>query len=1340
MKKLLLLGALLCTACLAAQARNRYFTHLTLDDGLSHNHIKAIVQDSYGFIWIGTKNGLNRYDGSSIRIFQCFDPATGHGDSNISSLYEDTERRLWCGTDRGIYIYTPLTERFEEFTHTTEEGTAITNWVAAIESDPSGAVWAVVPNQGLFCWRNGQLRTYPVPGPQCLCIRRNGQVWVGTYADGLYRYNAAEDRFDGFHTDRDGRTLRGEYVFALCEHGSSLAIAVHDGQLTRLDLKTMTLSVIDAPEVHGTMLRDVESYDDELWVTTHEGVFVIDDRTGRTTHFREEMLNPYSLSDKSCSVLCRDREGGIWVGTLLGGVNYCANLNFVFDKYIPYDREHAVLCKKIRSLTEGPDGRIWIGTEDEGVCVFDPATGEFRTVDYTFTRRQRLLNTLGTMADGDQLWIGFFKHGIGRLDMRTGKLTHYDAASLGIGESSIYSFCKDSQGNLWIGSGQGVYVRRFGKARFEQIDFLSTFWAFDITEDSRGNLWFASLGGGLCRYEPASGERRFFAHEEGNPASLSSNAVSNVCEDRHGTLWFSTDRGGLCRYDYDTDAFRSYSLGEGMPDNVTYRVLEDSEGMLWLGTNYGLVRFNPETEKIRTYTRHNGLLGNQFNYHAALRGRDGKFWFGGFDGIVGFDPAQHHFSPKPEPALYITGLSINNEEQSVGGEGSPLDRSPLFTDRITLAHNQSNISLRFAGTSFSQTGSIDYYYALEPVDTEWIAADRSRPISFAQLQPGNYTFRIRAVNRNGGWQSAERSLKIVIRPPWWGTGLAKIAYLLIVAGGAAAGFRYYLRRKRKQILEQQRLFEAEKEKELYGAKIDFFTEIAHEVRTPLTLIKGPLEDIMEMNADPKLEKNLHVIHKNTQRLLELIRQLLDFRNVDSNKMRLDFVRFDIPMQLQCIVERFEPTIEKRGLHLTLRPGEGSFQAAADREALTKIVSNLLNNALKYAEHEIEVALEHNSETFSVRVTSDGEKIPIHLSEKIFEPFFRIDRTGQAPGAGIGLPMARSLAQLHKGHLFLDTAAPGNSFVLTLPLVQEQYINLQEQAETLAELPGEETEMLLADPQEPTETASSEQDYSVLLVEDNAAIQQYLAGRLRRECVVLTASNGAEALEILHNQAVDLVVSDIMMPGMDGMELCRTMKREENLHSIPLVFLTAKNDMTAKIEGLHIGAEAFIEKPFSFSYLRALIFSIMDNRRKEREAFIKRPFVPVHNIRMSKADEEFINRIIALIEEHMTNEQLNVEWLSEALHINRSSLLRKVKNITNLSVVDFIRLIRLKKAARMLQDGKHKINEVCYAVGITSPSYFSRLFYKQFGMRPRDFEKMHKPEEPQTDGGDAPKHA
>lgn len=1326
MKKVLILFLLIPTIC-SAGMRNRYFTHLTLDEGLSHNHIKAIVQDSYGFIWIGTKNGLNRYDGSSIRTFECYDPATGHGDSNISSLYEDSERRLWCGTDRGIYLYTPLTERFEEFTPATDEGTAITNWVAAIGSDPSGAIWIVVPNQGLFCWRDGRLRSYPVPDPQCLCIRRNGQVWVGTYADGLYRYNPEEDRFDHFLADRSGNTLRGEYIFALAEHNQSLAIAVHDGQLKRLDLKTMSLEVVNAPSVHGTMLRDVKSFDGELWVTTHEGVFVIDDRTGTTTHFCEEPFNPYGLSDKSCSVLCRDREGGIWIGTLLGGVNYCANLTFVFDKHIPYDREHAVLSKKISSLTEGPDGRIWIGTEDEGICLFDPRTGRVRTVEYDLTRRLRLLNTLGTMVDGDHLWIGFFKHGIGRLDMRTGRLTHYDAASLGIGESSIYSFCKDSRGDFWIGSAQGVYVRRFGRSKFEKIDFLSTFWAFDIAEDSRGNLWFASLGGGLCRYDPVGDVRRFYAHETGNPASLSSNSVSSIHEDRRGVLWFSTDRGGLCRYDYATDRFRSYSLAEGMPDNVTYRVVEDGAGMLWLGTNYGLVRFDPATGHIRTYTRRDGLLGNQFNYHAALAARDGRLWFGGFDGIVSFDPAQHDLSPRPRPELYITAMSINNVEQSVRGAGSPLEQSPLFTDRIDLKYDQSNIGIRFAGTSFSQIGAIDYYYALDPVDAEWMATDRARPISFAQLQPGGYTFRIRAVDRNGGWPDVERSLRIVIRPPWWGSGVAKAGYLLLILGAGFAAVRYYTRRKRRQILEQQRLFEAEKEKELYGAKIDFFTEIAHEVRTPLTLIKGPLEDIMERNADPRLDKDLRVIHKNTQRLLELIRQLLDFRNVDSNKMRLDFRRFDVPMQLQCVIERFEPTIGKRGLHLMFDPGEGPFPATADREALTKIVSNLLNNALKYAEREIAVALTHNDETFTIRVTSDGEKIPIHLSERIFEPFFRIDRSGQTPGAGIGLPMARSLAQLHKGHLFLDTASGNNSFVLTLPLVQERFLDLEEQADTLCELTVDQNDPE-TDPRQTEQDGPlpSRQDYSVLLVEDNAAVRHYLADRLRRECVVLTASNGLEAIETLRSQAVDLVVTDIMMPGMDGMELCRTMKREESLHSIPLVFLTARNDMAAKIEGLRIGAEAFIEKPFSLGYLRALIFSIMDNRRKEREAFIKRPFVPVHNIRMSKADEEFINRVIALIEEQMTNEQLNVEWLSDALCMNRSSLLRKVKSITNLPVVDFIRLIRLKKAARLLQDGRHKINEVCYAVGITSPSYFSRLFYKQFGMRPRDFEKMHQP--------------
>ncbi len=489
--------------------------------------------------------------------------------------------------------------------------------------------------------------------------------------------------------------------------------------------------------------------------------------------------------------------------------------------------------------------------------------------------------------------------------------------------------------------------------------------------------------------------------------------MSNVCEDRHGTLWFSTDRGGLCRYDYDTDAFRSYSLGEGMPDNVTYRVLEDSEGMLWLGTNYGLVRFNPETEKnphLHTPQRpawqpvqlprrparpRREILVRRIRRHRRFRSRTTPFLAQARTGPLhhgtehqqrGAERRGEGSPPRPESALH----------RPHHPRTQPIEHQSPFCRHQFLANRLDRLLL------CTRTGRHG-----------WIAADRSRPISFAQLQPGNYTFRIRAVNRNGGWQSAERSLKIVIRPPWWGTGLAKIAYLLIVAGGAAAGFRYYLRRKRKQILEQQRLFEAEKEKELYGAKIDFFTEIAHEVRTPLTLIKGPLEDIMEMNADPKLEKNLHVIHKNTQRLLELIRQLLDFRNVDSNKMRLDFVRFDIPMQLQCIVERFEPTIEK-GASPDAPPRRRLVQAAADREALTKIVSNLLNNALKYAEHEIEVALEHNGETFSVRVTSDGEKIPIHLSEKDFRTLFPHRPHGAGSRAGIGLPMARSLAQLHKG--------------------------------------------------------------------------------------------------------------------------------------------------------------------------------------------------------------------------------------------------------------------------------------------------------------------------------------
>ena len=517
--------------------------------------------------------------------------------------------------------------------------------------------------------------------------------------------------------------------------------------------------------------------------------------------------------------------------------------------------------------------------------------------------------------------------------------------------------------------------------------------------------------------------------------------------------------------------------------------------------------------------------------------------------------------------------------------------------------------------------------------------------------------------------------------------------------------------------ERQKLFEIEKEKELYESKVDFFTEIAHEVRTPLTLINGPLEAIQEENLpESKKKKYINVIVQNTKRLLELTGQLLDFQKIGANKLSMKFESVDITALLKGIVARFEVTFNLNNKELVLKLTEEEIWAAVDKEAITKIVSNLLNNALKYAWQHIQVELEKDDLYFTIRVISDGNKIPEEASQYIFEPFYQMEKK-EAPknGVGIGLSLARSLASLHKGTLTLDTTREkDNVFILTIPLNKEG-ISLEN---------SKAVQKDIVELDEETSVETDMHGYTLLLVEDNESMLAFISERLCECFTVETAKNGAEAIEILRSSHVDLIISDIMMPVMNGYQLCKEIKSDLELSHIPVIFLTAKNDIDSKINGLKYGAEAYVEKPFSFGYLKEQILSLLNNRRREREAFSKRPFFSVDNMQMNKADEEFMNKVIRIIEENITDDNFGVEKMADILCMSRSSLLRKIKTIFNLSPLDFIRLIRLKKAAEYIQEGKYRIGDICYMVGINSPSYFSKLFLKQFGMTPKDFEKQY----------------
>ena len=1134
--RLFLLNYLLLLSICVVRAQERsdfYFTHVNGENGLSASNVKAILQDSYGFMWFGTKNGLNRYDGTSILQFDCDDLEEGTGNHNIGALFEDKERNLWVGTDRGVYIYNPAVDVFKRFKIASSEGITLDNWVAEILSDSLDNIWVLIPDQGLFRYKDGKVHHYSLldkdnlknNNPECICINEQGEVWVGTSGVGLFNYNYRDDKFEQYLADRMGRSLIGKTIISICFQKENAILGIHEGDLLKYNTRTDELSEVSFLGEKKTFLRDVMCFGDEIWVGSLHGIFIINEKENNVIHLKEDLMRSFSLSDNSIYSIYKDHEGGIWIGTMFGGVNYLPNRILTFDKYVPGSDSHSLNTKRIRGLAEDNNGCIWIGTEDNGVNVLDPRTGKVHQIHDNVPGR---LITLSVKHYENHIYVGLFKQGMNDISIPGEHLKYISDKELNIEEGSVYSFLKDSKGRTWIGPGWGLYVSQPKERKFRRVEEVGYNWVFDIMESKDGIIWLATMGNGVWKCDPKTNFYKNYSYKEGVDNSLSSNSVSSIMQDSKGNIWFSTDRGGICRYNEAQDDFTTFSIEDGLPDDVAYNILEDDAGNLWFGTNKGLVKFNPESKDIRVFTNKDGLLGNQFNYQSALKAQDGRFYFGGVDGLIAFDPTVQE-EEKPLPPVYISKFSIYNKEVTVHTPASPLKQCIVHTDEIVLPYDQSNISFDVALLSYSTAESNQYYYRMEPLDRDWVRAASNQNISYAKLPPGKYTFRVQATHGNKS-ESSTRSLSIIILPPWWQSVIAYVVYTVCIILIVVGVILWYKRRKEKQLEERQKLFEIEKEKELYESKVDFFTEIAHEVRTPLTLINGPLEAIGEMEIqEPKMKKYISVMVQNTKRLLELTGQLLDFQKIGANKLTMKFESVDITELLAGIVERFEVTFSLNRKELQLKSTEEQVWAAVDKEAITKILSNLLNNALKYASRNVLVELEKGEGSFTIRVTSDGNKIPAEVSQYIFEPFYQVDRKEKPRnGVGIGLSLARSLASLHKGTIYLDTNQENNVFVLTIPLNMEgmKLENHKTIQKDIVEL------------DEHTPVTTDIYGYTLLLVEDNESMLTFIHERLQESFTVETAMNGVEALEILRSSHIDLIISDIMMPVMDGYQLCK----------------------------------------------------------------------------------------------------------------------------------------------------------------------------------------------------------
>ncbi|MDP4239884.1 MAG: two-component regulator propeller domain-containing protein [Bacteroidota bacterium] len=1321
----LLFSCLLFTIPVNANYPNYFFSKINSENGLSQNTVKSILQDSWGFVWFGTGNRLNRFDGKSIKVFDCIDPKTNHSNNNISTIFEDSEKKLWIGTDKGIYIFNPIDETFSFFALKTPNGIQINDWVSDIKSDSENNIWIVIPNQGLFQYRANAKKLYhfgigknklPDQGnPECMCIARNGKLWVGTNGAGVYLYNRAANNFTQYLGNTNGNTLVGKNIYTMCDYGDELVVGIHEGKLMKFNKRKNSLTDVNAPEVHYKIIRDVVCLNDkQLWVGTQSGLFIIDEMKQSVVHVHEELANPHSLSDNVVEKIFQDKEGGVWIGTYFGGVNYLPNQGMNFEKYIPTLEKGTISSKRVSELKEDAAGNIWVGTEDAGLNILNPKTKKITQIGKDLGRPVFNKKILSIFLKDNNAWIGFFKNGLDIVHLPGFSNTHFSGTDLGLNEASVDAICEDRLGRMWIGNGWGVFMSEGKSMKFKPIHEFGYSYIYDLMEDSEGNIWAATMGNGVFKHNPYNHTTRHYVNRIDDKSSLSSNSVSSITETTSGEIWFATDRGGICRYNKNKNNFTSFSIEDGLPDDVAYKILEDKNRNLWFGTNKGLVRFNPGTKDIRVYTQNDGLLGNQFNYKSALSTKSGKFYFGGFDGLIAFDPYQIKENTYLPP-VYITKMTIFDKEPVIGGKRSPLEKSIIHSSKITLRYDQSNIGFEFAALSYTAPLSNKYAYKMDNIDKDWNYTSNSHSVSYAKLPPGEYTFRVKGTNNDGLWNENGTTLKIEILPPWWLSKLAYLIYLIIIIYSVKYILRRLKTRHEKRNLEKQQLFETEKEKELYSAKVEFFTNIAHEIRTPLTLINGPLESLKEMNInDNEIKKNLHIMEDNTKHLLSLINQLLDFRKIDNNKFLLSFTITDINEMLQETKDRFEVLANKQNKKISLTLPHKKIEAPVDKDGLTKILNNLLVNAVKYSDEFIKIELSIENEYFVICISNDGSLIPVEESEKIFDPFYQLTKNRNASSStGIGLSLARSLAELHNGMLLLDTEADTNSFILKLPLIQEKSLCVPETTDEMNAFIVEETDLVNEKNNLP----------ALLIVEDNVEMLSFIVEKLNSKFVVEKALNGIEALKILEEKTIDIILSDIMMPEMDGYEFCKIVKGNIEYSHIPVVLLTAKNDLESKIQGLSVGADAYIEKPFSFNHLLTQLTTLLNNRMREREAFMQKPFLPIQQIGMCKADEVFMEKMIEIINENITDGNFNVEKLSEIAFISRSSLHRKIKALSGLSPTDFIRLIRLKKAAELIQEGRYRIGEICYLVGINSSSYFIKLFQKQFGMTPKEFYKQ-----------------
>jgi two-component system sensor histidine kinase/response regulator, hybrid (one-component system) len=1399
-------------------------------DGLPNNSVRYLYQDSKGFLWLATLNGLSRYDGNSFLTFR---PEIGDkvslADNRIYDLTEDKNGFLWISTTPELFSCYDLQRAC--FVDYTGSGALEKNY-SSIFVAANGDVW--LRHSGNGCLRMVHQKDRQMVSTEFKTERGNlpdnrvqfvnedagGRIWIGTQrglvsvSDGQYK---VEDRLlhftsslafkndmyfltaDGdiycYQTTKQKLTKVGSlsavagktsptgnfllndkwviltntgvfnYDFntrkisvdsglnirngeVICDNHGDFWIYNHTGCVTYILAKNGArkefqlipedkLGYIDYERYH--IVHDSRGI---IWISTYgNGLFAYDTTEDKLEHFLANINDQSHISSDFLLYVMEDRAGGIWVSSEYSGLSRISVLNEGTSRIYPESRELFDRSNTIRMLTKMPDGDIWVGTRKGGLYTFDSNL-------HSKMSNQYFHSNIYAIAEDNQgeMWVGTRGNGL-KIGDSWYRNEVSDPASLS--ENNVFSLFRDRKDRMWIGTfGGGLELAEpttDGKYKFRH--FLQQKFGLRmvrvIEEDDNGMIWVGTSEG-VCIFHPDSliadsDDYHLFNYTNG---TFCSNEIRCIYRDTKGRMWVGTSGSGLnlCEPEdnYRSLKYEHYGTSEGLVNDVIQSILGDNNGNLWVATEYGISKFNPTNHSFENYFFSSYTLGNVYSENSACVGVDGKLLFGTNYGLLVIDPDKIQDSETFSPVVF-TDLHVNGTQINPTMGDSPLKQSLAYSDEITLKYFQNSFLIDFSTFDYSDSGRTKYMYWLENYDKGWSTPSPLNFASFKYLNPGTYVLHVKSCNGAGVWNESETTLKIVIVPPFWKTNWAMLGYVLLLI--VTLYFTFRIVRNFNSLRNRINV-----EKQLTEYKLVFFTNISHEFRTPLTLIQGALEKIQRVADIPRdLIHPLKTMDKSTQRMLRLINQLLEFRKMQNNKLALSLEETDVIAFLYEIFLSFGDVAEQKNMNFRFIPSIPSYKMFLDKGNLDKVTYNLLSNAFKYTPSNgtiiLSVTVDEVKKTLQIQVADTGVGIPKEKQNELFKRFMQSSFSGDS--IGVGLHLSYELVQVHKGTIeYKDNDGGGSVFTVCIPTDKSVYsekdflipgnVLLKEaggQAHHLLELSEE-----LPEPEKIAEPLNKRK---VLIIEDDNDIREFLKEEVGVYFEVEVAADGTSGFEKARTYDADLIICDVLMPGMTGFEVTKKLKSDFATSHIPIILLTALNSPEKHLEGIEAGADAYIAKPFSIKLLLARVFRLIEQRDKLREKFSSEPGIVRAAVCSTDRDKEFADRLAVVLEQNLSRPEFSIDEFAQLMKLGRTVFYRKLRGVTGYSPNEYLRVVRMKKAAELLLSGENlTVAEVAYKVGISDPFYFSKCFKTQFGVAPSVYQRGEMKEQGENETAEA----